>query len=81
MTPREKLTEKVKLMKEKYADVINDIAIKYNKDVGVAYSMFLAIPRAMLLGQEPLYKTDIDLNYDELCNDYLDYIEVCKQVL
>lgn len=81
MTPREALTEKVKFMKEKYADAINDIAVNYGKDLGVAYGMFLAIPRALIVGEEPLYSTDIDLNYDELREDYLDYLEACKKVL
>lgn len=80
-TPREELTEKVKFMKEKYADAINDIAVKYDKDLGVAYGMFLAIPRAMLVGLEPLYTTDVELDYDELLNDYIDYNSVCKKVL
>ena len=81
MTDREILTEKVKAMKEKYADVINDLAIKYGKDLGVAYGMLLAIPRAILVGLDPLYVTDIEINYDELVNDYLDYIEACNKVL
>lgn len=81
LTPREQLTEKVKFLKEKYADAINDIALNYGKDVGVAYDMLISIPRALILGEEPLYSTDIDLDYDELKADYLDYLEICKKLI
>ena len=81
MTDREILTEKVKAMKEKYADVINDLAVKYGKDVGVAYGMLLSIPRSIVIGLEPLYKTDVELDYDELLNDYIDYVDACNKVI
>ena len=81
MSAREELKLKVQELKAKYADVINDLAIKYGVDVGVAYSMFLAIPRAMMLGQEPAYNTDLPVNYEELFEEYLDYLAICHKVL
>lgn len=81
MTPREKMAEKVKEIKEKYADVINDLSVKYDKDVGVAFFYLIAIPRAVIIGEAPLYSADIEYNLDELCEDYIEYLELAKEVL
>lgn len=81
MESRKLLEMKEKELQEKYADVINDIAVANGVTMDVAFCMFLAIPRALMLGLTPAYQTSIELNYAELKNDYLDYLELCKKVI
>lgn len=74
------MDEKVREMKEKYADVINDLSIKYDKDVGVAWDMFKAIARAKTFGLEPMYTTNIELDEEELKKDYREFLELAEKV-
>lgn len=67
-------------MREKYADVINDLSIKYDKDLGVAFEMLKAIPRAIIVGLEPLYSTTIELDIDELIQDYAELERISVQI-
>jgi archaellum component FlaC len=47
MNAREELTKKVEELKEKYKNVINDLSMKYDKDLSVAFYMLIAIPSAI----------------------------------
>ena len=69
---KEKLAEREKEFQEKYADIINDLCVKYDKDLGVGCDMLKAIARAKILGQEPLYTTNIEFDLEELLNDYVE---------
>ena len=69
---KEKLAEREKEFQEKYADIINDLCVKYGKDLGVGYDMLKAIARAKILGQEPLYSTNLEFDLEELLNDYVE---------
>lgn len=68
------MEEIVTKIKEKYADVINDLAVKYEKDVGVGFDMLIAIARAKDNNLEPEYTTDIEFDMDELLKDYNEYL-------
>lgn len=57
-------------MQEKWADVINDIATKYNCDLGEAFDRMEAIAKANLDKEEVLYSADIDFDLVELIRDY-----------
>lgn len=57
-------------MKEKYADIINDISVKYNVDLGEALDRLEAIAKANLDKEEVLYSTDIEFDLVELIRDY-----------
>ena len=67
---RELLAEKREAFKEKYADVINDLCTKYDKDLGVGFNMLEAIARAKIHGEEPLYESNAEYDIDELARDY-----------
>jgi hypothetical protein len=66
--------KKVLEIKEKYADIINDLATKYEKDVGVGFDMLIAIARAKDNNEEPEYTTDIEFDMEELKKDYDEYL-------
>ncbi len=70
MTFSELHEQKKEEMQEKYADVINDLAVKYGVDMGVAFDHLTAIARANMLHEEALYSTDIEYDLDELVDDY-----------
>lgn len=57
-------------MREKYADVINDLSVKYNVDLGVALDYLEAIAKANLDKEEVLYVADVEYNMVELIRDY-----------
>ena len=61
---------KEKEMREKYADVINDLSVKYDVDLGVAWNHFEAIVRAELDNYQAEYSTDIEFNMVEAIRDY-----------
>lgn len=61
---------KEKEMKERYADVINDLSVKYGIDLGVALDYLKAIAFANLENEEVLYSSDIEFNLVELIRDY-----------
>lgn len=79
-TARELWAEKNAEMREKYVDAINDIAIRQGKDVGVAFEMLKAIARAEVMGEEPLYATEVELNMDELVEDYRELLRLSNEV-
>lgn len=70
LTTREKFTQKANEMREKYADVINDLAVKHNVDVGIGFEMLKAIARAKVLGVDPMYVTEVEFDIEELAKDY-----------
>jgi len=57
-------------MKAKYADVITNIANKYNCDVGEALDRLEAIAKANLDKEEVLYAADVEFDLVELIRDY-----------
>lgn len=79
MNAREELTKKVEEIKEKYKNVINDLSMKYDKDISVAFYMLIAIPSAIVIGEKPLYETDVEYNVDELVNDYFEYLNLIRK--
>jgi hypothetical protein len=70
LTNNDKYEQKSKEMREKYADIINDLSVKYDKDLGVGFEMLKAIARANIIGEEPLYSTNIEFDLKELVEDY-----------
>ena len=60
----EKYAQKEKEFEEKYADLINEIAVLNGVDLGVGRDMVYAIARG---GN---YQGDIEINIDELVADY-----------
>lgn len=72
--------DKKEEMKEKYADVINDLSVKYNVDLGVALDELEAIAKAYLDNEEVLYEADVDYDLVELIRDYAElryYSNMC----
>lgn len=57
-------------MKEKYAEVINNLSTLYNVDLGVAWNCLEAIAKAHLDNQKVLYVTDVEFDLVELIRDY-----------
>ena len=80
MDGREKLNEKSREIREKYADIINDLCVKYDKTVDVGFEMLKAIARAKILNQEPEYTTNIEFDVNELVGDYVAYAELAEEV-
>ena len=75
--------KKVAEMKEKYADVINDLSVKYGVDLGVALDYLKAIAYAELEKQDVLYSSDIEYDLVELIRDYAElryYSHKCNQL-
>lgn len=73
--------QKVEEIKEKYADVINDLATKYNVPVGEGLNRLEAIAYANLMGKIVLYASDIEYDLVELIRDYAElryYSNNCK---
>ena len=69
-------------MREKYADVINDLSVKYEIDVGVAWNYFEAILRATLENETPEYSTEVEFDMVEAIRDYAEilyYSHKCNQ--
>ena len=62
--------QKIEEMKGKYADVINDLSVKYGVDLGVAFDHLKAIAYAELEKQDVLYSSDIEYDLVELIRDY-----------
>lgn len=81
MEAREKLQAKVQEMKEKYADVINDLCCKYDKTVDVGFDMLTAIARANFNGLKPEYETDLELDEVLLLEDYEEYLLLAEDVI
>lgn len=74
----EELNQRKEEFKEKYADVINDLATKYEKPVDVGYDMLCAIGRCALDNLEPLYETDIEFDRVAMAEDYSKIRELSK---
>ena len=68
-----KYEAKSKEIREKYADVINEIAVARGVDLGVAFEMLKAIAR----GGE--YGEGIELDVEELKKDYAELEEISKE--
>lgn len=69
-------------MREKYADVIKDLSVKYEIDVGVAWNYFEAILRATLENETPDYSTEVEFDMVEAIRDYAEilyYSHKCNQ--
>ena len=81
MEAREKMNAKVNEMKEKYADVINDLCVKYEKTTDLGFDMLVAIARADFNGLEPEYETDLELDRVELLADYEQYLLLAEEVI
>ena len=62
--------KKAEEMKEKWADVINDLAAKYAVDVGIGYDYLKAIAYAELMNEPVLYSTEAEFDLVELIKDY-----------
>lgn len=77
---REKLHQKEAEFEEKYADVINDLATKYNKDLGVGKDMLQAIARAHLYNLEAEYESDIEYDKEEVTKDYAEIELLSKKI-
>ena len=74
----EKIMEKRKEMEEKYADVINDLCVKYEKTTDVGFEMLKAIARAKKEEVEPEYETEVEFDIEELMKDYEEYLQLCE---
>jgi len=76
----EKYAVKEQEFKEKYADVINDLAVKYGVDLGVGYDMLCGIARGVIYDVEPLYVAEIDYNKDEMVKDYQELLNISIEI-
>ncbi len=81
MEAREKMNAKVEEMKEKYADVINDLCCKYDKTTDIGFDMLVAIARADFSGLQPEYETDLELDRVQLLADYEEYLLLAEEVI
>lgn len=77
---RAELHEKELAFKDKYADVINNLAVKYEKDLGVGYDMLCGIARAKLYPEQGEQQnfTDIEYNEAEMVEDYKEIERLSK---
>lgn len=66
--------QKVAEMKEKYADVINDLSVKDGVDVGVAFDELKSIAYTTIENVEPVYSTDVEFDIVELLKDYVELL-------
>jgi hypothetical protein len=77
----EQIENKENEMKEKYADVINDLAVKYGKTLDIGFDMLCAIPRAVDHQLIPDYSTDIEYDKAELMKDWKELEALSEQTL
>lgn len=84
---RQKYADKKNEMKEKYAEVINKIAIARGVDVGVAFEMLLAVCRGgdYLDGIVDTIADEVNdnvayLDLDELNADYFELASISEQI-
>ena len=75
---RELLHKKEEEFEQKYADVINDLAIKYNVDLGIGKDMLQAIARGHIYNVEPLYIADIEFDKEQMIADYKEIEKLSK---
>ena len=71
---KEQYEAKARAMKEKYADVINEISTKHNVDVGVAFDMLKATCRG---GN---YAEGFEFDRQELMKDYLELADISDKI-
>ena len=74
----ELLTNKRNEIKEKYADAINDLCVKYDKTVDIGFDMLIAIARAKKEELEPEYETEVELDMEELLKDYEEFAKIAE---
>lgn len=74
---REAYAAKNAEMKEKYKDLINAIAIKQDKDVGVAFDMLKAVFRG---GANYLEGVEVEFDPDELIKDCSESMELSIKI-
>lgn len=72
---KNKYNEKAKEMKEKYADIINDISVAQGVDVGVAFDML----KAIAVGGD--YAGDIEIDVEELKKDYFELAKISEEIV
>jgi len=73
--------KKVEEMKEKFANVINDLSVKDGVDVGVAFDELKAIAWANLYNEPVEYEAGVEYDLVELIRDYAElmyYSHKCK---
>lgn len=75
---KEKYALKKEEMREKYAEVVNKIAIAKGVDVGVAFDMLLAVAR----GGDYLEGVELDepFDYDALNVDYFELASISLEI-
>lgn len=78
ITAGEKCIIKSNEMREKYADVINDLAIKYNLPDDNAFEYLKAIARAKIFGEECEYSSDVEFSLDELVEDEKELLKLSE---
>ena len=64
-------------MKEKYANIINDIAAKHGVDLGVAFDMLKAVAR----GGNYAEGLEAEFDLEELKADYLELADISERIL
>lgn len=72
---REKIVAKKEEIREKYADVINEVAVQNKVDCGVAFDMVLAVAR----GGE--YTGEIEFDKEALKKDYAELVELEEELI
>lgn len=72
----EEYARKTAEMKEKYANVINDIAVKNGVDLGVGFDMLKAVAR----GGDYAEGIEAEFDLDELKADYLELAAISEQI-
>lgn len=68
--------QKAQEMKEKYADVINEISVIHNVPVDDAFDMLKAVCR----GGKYLEGIETDIDLDELNKDYFELCGISEQI-
>lgn len=72
--------EKVKELKEKYSDVINNLLVKYGGTTDRGFDYFTAMVRGWIYGGDVLYETDLAVDKEEIIKDYIDYLGKAEEV-
>ena len=79
ISAKEKLALKRAEMEQKYADVINDLVVKYNNPNG--FDLLKGIARAEVYGLEPLYKSELLTDKADLVKDYLEFLHLAEEAI
>ena len=87
MNMGEVLAAKRKEIEEKYADVINDLLVKYEKTTDLGFDMLIAIARTEHENRKkpedaeklvPEYETEIKFDMEELQKDYEEFLQISQ---